>query len=210
MHKKCIVCGQDAVCVARGMNLCSKHRSQWYRHHKFDDLTIYAPNTYVIYDDHAEIILRDSHSNEVGRAIIDLDDVEKCKPYKWHIRKGNYVVATIPSGSKSSTEKVHLHWLISNYNGGTFVVDHINRDPLDNRKCNLRIVSQQVNATNNGSTGVIRVPSGRYQAHVMRHYKNIYIGTYDTYEEAVTARKSFVDNYDMNDPMRICHKEIVQ
>lgn len=203
MDKECIACGRPAVCFTKGMPLCSKHRSQWYRHHCFNDDTIYAPNQYDIFDDHAEIVLKNSKHEEIGRAIIDLDDVEKCKSYKWHLRKRNYVIATIPNGTKTSNEKIHLHRLISGYYGSDLFVDHINRNPLDNRKNNLRIVNSQTNLTNNAGTGVIRVRSGRFQARVMRHYKSIYIGTYDTYEEALQARQEYVAKYDANDPSRI-------
>lgn len=205
MDRVCAVCGREASCSACGMLLCHKHRSQWYRHHKFDDNTIYAPNEYIIHDNYAEIVLRNKHSEDVGHALIDLDDVQLCKQYKWHMRKLNYVIATVPNGTRASNDKVHLHRLISNCNDPSLIVDHINRDPLDNRKCNLRIVNSQTNSTNNGGTGVIQVPSGRYQAHVMRHYKAIYIGTYDTYEEALQARKEFVEKYDAEDATRVCY-----
>ena len=200
---KCAVCDNDAVCISCGVPLCSKHRSQWYRHHGFNDDTIYAPNEYVLHDDYAEIILKNAKSEEVGRAIIDLDDVEKCKPYKWHIRQRKYVIASIPEGIRSGTKKMHLHRLISGYFDNDLNIDHINHNPLDNRKSNLRITNMQTNATNHPRTGVVRVPSGRYRAQVTRHYKPIYIGTFDTYEEALDARKKFVANYDANDPTRI-------
>lgn len=205
---KCIACAKDAVSLAHGMPLCSKHRSQWYRHHKLDDNTIFAPNEYIYHNDYAEIVLYDKYHNDVGHALIDLDDIEKCKQYKWHIRKGRYVVATIPNGTKSSNEKMHLHRLITDYYGNEFVVDHINRNPLDNRKCNLRVVTQQINATNNKNSGVTKVPSGRYQANATRHYQPIYIGTYDTYDEAIEARKKFLDAYDANDPLRKCMEAV--
>lgn len=200
MDRICVICGrgEDQVRIGRrgGEYLCSKHLSQWYRHHRFDDNTIYSPNEYVLYEDRAEIVLKDKNSVEVGRAIIDLDDVEKCKPYKWHMRLHNYVIATIPNGTKSSNEKVHLHRLITGYDGAEYVVDHINRNPLDNRKANLRVVPQSVNAANNGASGVIKTPGGKYQAHVMRNYKSIYIGTCDTYSEAAALRNQFVKDYD--------------
>lgn len=200
---KCAVCDKDAVSKSHGVPLCPKHRSQWYRHHCFNDDTIYAPNEYVLYDDHAEIILKNLKCEEVGRAIIDLDDVEKCRPYKWHIRKYGYVVATIPEGTRFSMKKIHLHRLVSDYYGNELNIDHINRNPLDNRKSNLRITNMQTNAANKNGTGVVRVPSGRYQARVMRHYKQIHIGTFNTYEEAAEARRQFVANYDANDPTRV-------
>lgn len=204
MTSICDICGKEASCSTHGMHLCHKHRSQWYRRHKFDDQTIFAENDYILHDDYAEIVLRNSKSEDVGHALIDLEDVPKCKQYKWHMRKPKYVIATIPNGTKSSNEKVHLHRMIAECDDPAMEVDHINRNPLDNRKANLRIVNRQTNATNNAGTGVILVPSGRYQARVMRHYKQIYIGTFDTYEEAVAARKEFVEKYDAEDPTRIC------
>ena len=204
MMDHCIVCDRDAVSMVCGMPLCSKHRSQWYRHHKFDDHTIYAPNEYIMHEDYAEIVLCNSRGVDVGHALIDLDDVEQCKQYKWHMRARNYVTATIPNGTKCSTTKIHLHRLIAGCDKSNIVIDHINRNPLDNRKANLRIVSQQTNTTNNGAVGVIQVPSGRYQASVTRHYQRIYLGTYDTLTEAIAARQAFIDQYDTNDPLRVC------
>lgn len=166
-----------------------------YRYGTFDDNTIYEPNQIEFLNDHAEIVLKDKHCHEVGRALIDLDDVEKCKPYKWHLRKGNgralYAIASL-----AGNQKVHLHRLIMNYNG-RLDIDHINMNGLDNRKENLRIVDHGANAANNHAAGVKRVPSGRYQASVCRNYKTIYIGTFDTFEEAALARKRFVQENDL-------------
>jgi len=203
MERKCIVCGKNATRMVKGMLLCPKHSSQWYRHHEFNDNTIYAPNDYIYHDDYAEIVLRDRYHKDIGHALIDLDDIEKCKQYKWHLRKGPYVIASIPEGVRSGTKKMHLHRLISDYFGNELCVDHINRNPLDNRKVNLRITNFQTNSTNKGDTGVIRVPSGRYQAHVTRHYEPIYIGTFNTFDEALEARKKFVEMYDANDSTRV-------
>ena len=76
----CDICGrQDSECkikTIKGINLCPKHLTQYYRHRSFNDNTIYSPNEYVIYEDRAEIILKDKECNECGRAIIDLSDVE--------------------------------------------------------------------------------------------------------------------------------------
>ena len=204
MMALCDICGKEASCSTHGMHLCPKHQSQWYRHHRFDDQTIYAENDYIYHEDYAEIVLRNAKAEDVGHALIDLDDVSKCKQYKWHMRKPNYVIATIPNGTRTTNAKVHLHRLIAGCDDPAMEIDHINRNPLDNRKSNLRIVNRQTNATNNGGTGVIQVPSGRYQARVMRHYKSIYIGTYDTHEEALKARQEFVEQYDANDSLRVC------
>lgn len=191
---ECYVCGRtDSECrirKLRGKELCPRHVTQMYRYGRFDDNTIYAPNVIELFNDHAEIILKNKKCEEVGRALIDLDDVEKCRPYKWHLRKGSgkalYAMASLPEN-----EKVHLHRLVLNYDGD-LDIDHINMNGLDNRKQNLRIVDHATNAANNRATGVKQVPSGNYQASVCRNYRTIYIGTYNTFEEAALARKCFI------------------
>ncbi len=189
---QCDICGRtDQECKIRTIkkiNLCPKHLTQYYRHNTFLKETIYEPNEYVYYNNYAEIILKDKNCVEVARCKIDLDDIEKCKKYKWHLRKvhkNQYAIATI-KGSKDI--KVHLHRLILNYDGEQDV-DHINGDGLDNRKSNLRIVSRSLNILNMyGIRGIKKVPSGKYQATIMKDYKCIYLGTFDTYEQAVEVR----------------------
>lgn len=187
----CEVCGRSndecRIRKIRGMNLCPKHVTQLYRNGCFSDKTIYDQNDYVIYEDYAEIILRNKSAEEVGRAIIDLDDVERCKQYKWHIRKSRntlYAVATTDEKTK-----IHLHRFIIGYNGD-YDVDHEDRNGLNNRKENLRVLSHSDNLRNQSPTrkGIKRVPSGKYQVVITKNYVGKYLGTFDTYEEALEAR----------------------
>lgn len=73
------------------------------------------------------------------------------------------------------------------------VIDHINRDPSDNRIENLRVVTQALNLTNVGVRPHCRsgekyiskdVRTGRF---VVRIKRKSY-GTYGTLEEAVAVR----------------------
>lgn len=61
---------------------------------------------------------------------------------------------------------------------------------LNNRKSNLRIVSHSDNLRNqhNNRKGIKQVGSGRFQVLLTYNYQGIYLGTYDTYEEALAAR----------------------
>jgi len=191
----CNICGRsDSECHIRkikNMYLCPRHTTQYYRNGSFNDNTIYQPNEYIIYDDYAEIILKNKDCKEVGRAIIDIDDVDKCKEYKWHIRKSNNAQYVIASIKGSQNKKIHLHRLIMNYDG-KLDIDHINMNGLDNRKKNLRIVTHSENKANNKFIGVKLVPSGRWQASICRNYKTIYIGTFDSKEDAIKAREEFI------------------
>lgn len=78
----------------------------------------------------------------IKKVYIDTEDLEKIKPYKISIAKDNHAKTYY-----ASTKDNKLHRIIMNAPTGT-VVDHINRNGLDNRKCNLRIVNTSINNRN--------------------------------------------------------------
>jgi len=78
-------------------------------------------------------------------ALIDDDDMALVSQYKWHVNDGGYAVwRGIREGRRVT---VRMHRLINTTPDG-FVTDHINRDRLDNRKSNLRTVTQAENMRN--------------------------------------------------------------
>lgn len=193
---KCSICGAtDNETRIINSNtygcLCRKHYLRAYKG-KNIKRSIYDPNEYIIHDDYAEIVLFNKDGEESGRAIIDVDNVEKCKQYKWHIKRSRNTDYVLNTGE----DRFFLHRLIMNYYGHDMEIDHINRNGLDNRKSNLRLVTHSKNITNQGeSTGIFKVKSGRYRATICKDSKSIYIGTYDTFEEAYSARKDAEEIY---------------
>lgn len=78
--------------------------------------------------------------------VFDRDDFEKVEKRPWHLSSGKYIGSTFYLDGGVKIE-LYLHNLIMNRNafngkGQKETVDHINRNGLDNRKENLRIVSQ--------------------------------------------------------------------
>jgi len=94
--------------------------------------------------------------------------------------------------------KLYFHRLIMNNPKKGLVVDHINRNKLDNRKSNLRIISWRRNILNHklsskntsGSTGVATTKEGRWRSYATITNKNstkkkqIHLGHFDSKEEA--------------------------
>lgn len=69
--------------------------------------------------------------------ILDIEDFERLHDFRFYLRSGYAAI-------NPEVKYVSLHKVIVDYP----VVDHINRDKLDNRKCNLRSVTQGQNCMN--------------------------------------------------------------
>ena len=131
--------------------------------------------------------LYDKDNNEIARTIIDLECIELVKKCKWCLLNG-YV---------HSNEFGRLHRYLMDC-PDNLVIDHINHNPLDNRRDNLRICTQQENDFNksiqcNNTSGVPGVyfvkRRNKWQAQIKINRKNIFLGYYNTIEEAAEARR---------------------
>lgn len=98
-------------------------------------------------------------------------------------------------GGKVDGRNVYFHRLIIGANDG-HLVDHINGDTLDNRRCNLRIVNASQNMQNRvkPATGLSSRfkgvwKSGRKWGASIRHepYKTKYLGTFESERAAAYA-----------------------
>ena len=181
--KTCKVEGCNNKYHAKGY--CSKHYRQM---RDFGEIrrTRFDSNEIIEYEDHAEIVLYNKHCEEIGRTLIDLDDVDKARSYKWGITKGY----------AQSSKGILLHRLIMNP-GDDMVVDHINHDKLDNRKDNLRICSTRQNTMNqnvskNSTSGITGVTwdktNGKWMAYIKVNYRQITLGRFTNLDDAIQAR----------------------
>ena len=124
----------------------------------------------------------------------DLEDYALIKEYAWYPCKGGIHNRRIG--------KMH-RFIYEAHNGKIsdgFVIDHINGNTSDNRKKNLRAVTQWQNTLNrkdnsNNTSGVKGVyirtlsQSQKYGARIQYRNKYIHLGIFDTIEEAAEARK---------------------
>lgn len=144
MYKTCCIDGCERPVAAKGV--CLKHYKQIRHHGKIPDRTRLSPNEIYIFDEYAEIGLYDKMGTEISRAIIDIEDVEFVSGYKWSVYNGKkwpYVFSQI-----DKNKRILLHRFLLCVTNKTIQVDHKNRNPLDNRRSNLRIASNQENAFN--------------------------------------------------------------
>ena len=131
-------------------------------------------------------------------AIVDDDDDWLLK-WKWHASKGvnnsGYYARRIEVDGEKRT-LIMMHRLIMNAPAGK-VVDHLNHNTLDNRKKNLRIVTQHENLCNRADGKYIGVryskPTGKY----VTYFNGKHIGYYETEIEAAAAWDAVAKKFGM-------------
>lgn len=136
-----------------------------------------------------------------AHAIIDAGDAEWAGRYTWGLSMG-YAVRRVYKGRHMSDERIYLHRELMGLTAGdTREIDHINRNKLDNRRANLRVVSREENAQNLGSRpgtsskhrGVSLIAvTGKWKAVVnvggQRHYAGQFSAEHEAAEAARAAR----------------------
>jgi hypothetical protein len=120
--------------------------------------------------------------------------------YRWHLSDKGYAMARIVPGRGQKLHKMHR--LISEKPNPGHTIDHINRDKLDNRSCNLRIITFRENSYNSalsrkntsGYKGVgFMKTKQKWRAYSRGdNYKHIHLGLFDTPEKAAIAYNNYV------------------
>lgn len=124
-----------------------------------------------------------------GHTLVDDDVYELVNKWKWRKNSQGYVRRSLPNGE-------FLHRYITNAPKGK-LVDHINRNPLDNTKKNLRICTPSGNNVNmkvrkdskSGVRGVcLHRASGKWSVEIKYNRNRYFIGLFSRIEEAIGAR----------------------
>lgn len=136
----------------------------------------------------------------------DLEDYDLIKDYNWFINDQKYVIANVWNGAKKYERMHRLIMGVSDISKDEIEVDHIHgiNSRNDNRKTNLRLATHSQNGTNkglllrntSGVTGVDFVKSqNKWRARVRYKKKEVNLGLFDNFEDAVKARKDAEEKY---------------
>lgn len=132
-------------------------------------------------------------------AIVDDQDFDQLNQYKWQVNFGS----SCPRAQGLVNKKrILMHRLILNP-PSNLGIDHINRNSLDNRRCNLRLATQ----TQNNGNMISKKHSSRFkgvswvrrdkkwEARGKQHNKTIHLGLYNSEEEAAKTYDAWAKQY---------------
>ena len=123
-------------------------------------------------------------------ATVDAADYEELSKYKWYAYRCSH---TIYAACRIKGRQVYMHRMLNAPRKG-YVVDHIDRNGLNNRRSNLRVVTPRQNRANVGPcggtsqyVGVSRRGS-KWVSGITARGKHYFAGTFDDEIEAAKAR----------------------
>lgn len=101
--------------------------------------------TEVLFNNKEYVVGKIVFKNEYIKFTIDKEDYPKIKDYRWHFTANNYISHSVTFDGNQKA--LYLHNMIMGRlgfpgKGSKESVDHINRIGLDNRKENLRLITQ--------------------------------------------------------------------
>jgi hypothetical protein len=131
---------------------------------------------FVTYNEKEYCVAKIQHNGSDVQFAFDKEDFEKVEKRAWHVSSGKYIGSTFYLDGGVKLE-LYLHNLVMNrmaFNGKgpKESVDHINRNGLDNRKENLRIVSQSqqnINQTKKKRTVILPETCGVKPDEIPKH-----------------------------------------
>lgn len=135
--------------------------------------------------------------------IVDDEDFEKLNKYQWYvIKKSNMHYAVRNAIRDGKRKTVHMHRLLMNlvtldghYLNPDIILDHVDRNGLNNQKNNLRFANKSTNGMNRDKANKkcsskhkgVSLNKNRYHAYIKVNTKRINIGYFLTEKEAALA-----------------------
>jgi len=107
--------------------------------------------THVLYHNKEYTVIKIQHHDTHKYGLIDKEDFDKVKDHTWHYTANAYLSYT--QRMNCSQKAVYLHNVVMDRlehpgKGTKESIDHMNRNGLDNRKENLRLVTQSAQNIN--------------------------------------------------------------
>lgn len=211
----CIACGKIIDKYgSKKYQLCSKHAAQFRKFGKTLDTnqrTVWDANEVRTNNNYAEIDTYDQLGNVIETYKLDLEDIKYLNNQKWRTAyKGRDKLPYLVTG-----HTIYFHRLIMG--DPNCEIDHINRDPHDNRKANLRFATRQeqmyntLRANKSGIKGVYynpNRPKAPWHCELRYNGKRYYSPHCETKEEAAYYRYLFESVF-MKD-MLVCNTQELQ
>lgn len=190
-HEVCCVCGDKFSSYYDGKPYCNKH---WLRLYNNGTLELQRRANTCQFSADGDVLTITTKNGDV--ILADTADYDVLKKYSWCVNKQGYAVANI----NGAATKMNRYILGVDECKGK-IVDHANGNTLDNRRSNLRFASHFDNARNRKPSvkslfpGIRKTKNGRFTARITVNWKEIYIGTFDTLDEAKGARIHAEEKY---------------
>lgn len=154
---------------------------------------------YTVIEDIRRIYLKDINNIIVDYAVVDNLNFKYLDKYNWHKNGDGYAarIRCYPNKQITISMAIQIMKIMGKWKKGK-EIDHINRNKLDNRLCNLRMATR---AENNRNVGLRKDNTSKYKgvsiatnchikkwlAQIQFNKKKMYIGRYETAKEAAKA-----------------------
>lgn len=151
-----------------------------------------SPNQIEVDGDTTWLIITDTKGLPVGRAAVDTADYAKVATLRWGRSDDKAKSHVVHNASKT-----YLHRFILGVTGEQ-EVDHIDGNPLNNRRVNLRVATRQQNAQNVDRLhhrkeklprNVYRQANGKFFVQIKINGKAKRLGTFKTVEDATAKAR---------------------
>lgn len=186
----------ENIVFAKGY--CARHYNQLRKYDRISDRINKGEHNIRIDGDVAYVDIYDRMDMKVAECIIDTEDIDIIKLSTWSLSNGRHTQYC------KSNKLGPLHRVIMKADDPNTIVDHVNHNGLDNRKCNLRTCTNQENICNceipknnkSGCKGVYWAKDKqKWTVQVTINNKTKYIGRYTNLEDAIKARQEASEKY---------------
>ncbi len=172
-----------------GLGYCNKHYNQYKYYGGIKKRTKFDPNEYYFCHGIVYIYLYNAKNEHIASAIIDREDFDKVKDHKWGLNSEGYVVSRIDK------KMVLLHRFLLDCSRNK-EADHINHNTINNSRNNLRICTRSQNNMNREFKGMsYNKRENKWMARIKIDGKQIFLGYFDTEEEALKVRRKAEKKY---------------